>query len=93
MAEYRNFTNSIQAQKILLSTQKLNKMVLKPIRGIQYDKLWSFSDTQAENVSKFIMDNMFESNNYLIRVDSMLDSLIFSESLTDSRLRWIMWLH
>lgn len=40
----------------LIST-KIKKMVLKPIRGIQYDKLRSFSDTQAKNVSKFIVNN------------------------------------
>jgi len=84
MAEYKNFANPVQAQEILLSAQKLNKMVLKPIRGIQYDKLQSFSDTQAANVSKFIVNNKFKSNNYLIRVDSVLDSLTFSEDSADS---------
>lgn len=84
MAEYRNFTNPAQAQEILLSAQKLNKMVLKPISGIQYSKLQSFSDSQGANVLKFISVNKYEPNNYLIRVSSVLDSLIFSDNTADS---------
>jgi hypothetical protein len=84
MAEYKNFTNPVQAQEILLSAQKFNPMVLKPISGIQYSKLLSFSDSQAANVAKFISDNKFDSNKYLIRVCSVLDSLIFSEGSADS---------
>lgn len=84
MAEYKNFTNPSQAQEILLSAQKLNPMVLKPICGIQYDKLQSFSESQGANIIKFIKDNNFTPNNYLIRVNSALDSLIFTENAADS---------
>lgn len=84
MAEYKNFVNPSQAQEILLSAQKLNERVLKPISGIQYEKLQSFSDSQGANVAKFIEDNKFKPNNYLIRVCSILDSLIFSENTSDS---------
>lgn len=84
MAEYKNFSNPAQAQEILLSAQKLNANVLKPIRGIQYEKLQSFSDSQGENVIKYIADNKFTANNYLIHACSILDDLAFSENDTDS---------
>lgn len=84
MAEYKNFTNPTQAQEILLSGRKLNPSILKPIRGIQYSKLSSFSDKQGLNVVKFVNDNFDDLNNYLIYVDSVLDDLIFIEHTADS---------
>lgn len=84
MAEYKNFSDPSSAQEILLSAQKLNKMVLKPISGIQFEKLQSFTDSQGVNVAKFILDNKYKPNNYLIHVDSVLDSLVFSEGTSDS---------
>ena len=84
MAEYKNFTSNSQAQEILLSAQKNNKSVLKPIHGIQYEKLSSFNGTQGENVTNYIADNGYSPNNYLIHVGSVLDSLVFSDQDTNS---------
>ncbi len=84
MAEYKNFTNPAQAQEVLLSAQKLNATVLKPIKGIQYEKLQSFSDSQGANVVKYIADNEFTTNNYLIHTCSVLDDLTFSENSANS---------
>lgn len=78
MAEYRNFTNPVQAQEILLSAQKLNMAVLKPISGIQFEKLHSFSDNQGLSVVRYIVKNKFRSNDYLLHVYSEIDSLIFT---------------
>lgn len=83
MAEYKNFTNPIQAQELLLSGLKLNPSILKPIKGVQYSKLSSFSDKQGVNVAEFI-NNFDDLNNYLIFVDSILDDLIFVENTADS---------
>lgn len=84
MAEYKNFSNPSQSQEILLSAQKLNNMVLKPISGIQYNKLQSFSGGQGANVVEFIADNKFTPNNYLIHLSSVLDSLIFSDNAANA---------
>lgn len=84
MAEYKNFINPVQAQEILLSAQKLNNMVLKPIAGIQYEKLSYFSDGQAANVKKYIADKKFSSNSFIIHVDSILEGLVFSPNSSDS---------
>lgn len=83
MAEYKNFTNPAQAQELLLSGRKLNPSILKPIKGIQYSKLSSFSDKQGLNDVKFINDKFDDLNNYLIYVDSVLDDLIFVEHTAD----------
>lgn len=84
MAEYKNFTNPAQAQELLLSGQKLNSAILKPIRGVQYDKLSCFSDGQSTNMVKFMMNNFTNLNNYLIHVNSILDDLVFMENSADS---------
>ena len=83
MAEYKNFSNPSQAQEILLSARNLNNSILKPISGVQYEKLHSFRGMQGENAAKYIIDNKFTSNDYLIHVGSILNDLIFSED-TDS---------
>lgn len=85
MAEYKNFSNPVQAQEILLSGLKLNPAILRPINGVQYGKLSNFSGKQGANVAKFISDNKFGSlNNYLIYVDSVLEDLVFRENTADS---------
>lgn len=85
MAEYKNFINPVQAQEILLSGLKLNPAILKPVDGIRYGKLSSFSGKQGVNVAKFISDNNFDSlNDYMIYVESVLDDLVFRESTADT---------
>ena len=84
MAEYKNFINPAQAQEILLSGLKLNPSILKPIKGVQYRKLSTFSGKQGANVAKFINDNFDDLNNYVIHVDSILDDLIFVENTANS---------
>lgn len=84
MAEYKNFVDPVRAQELLISALKLNKMVLKPVKGIENNKLHSFSDGQAVNIRKYIVDNGMKGNEYLIRVHSVLDSLCFAENTADS---------
>lgn len=85
MAEYKNFANPVQAQEILLSGLKLNPSILRPIAGVQYGKLGSFSGKQGASVAKFIRDNSFGSlNDYMIYVDSVLDDLVFKENTANA---------
>jgi hypothetical protein len=80
MAEYRNFTNPAHAQELLLSARNLNPMVLKPITGIQFERLQCSPNGQAAYAIKHISDNGQKINDYLIYVDSILGSLIFLEN-------------
>ncbi len=84
MAEYKNFTNPAHAQELLLSGQKLNPSILKPINGIKYNKLSSFSGVQETNIVKFIESNVKDLNGYIIHASSVLDDLIFAENTADS---------
>ncbi len=80
MAEYKNFTNPAQAQELLLSARNLNSMVLKPIRGIQFEKLQCSPNGQAAYAIKYMTDNGLKGNDYTLHVCSVLDSLIFSDN-------------
>lgn len=79
MAEYKNFTNPAKAQEILLSARNLNSMVLKPISGIQFEKLQYPPNGQAAYAIKYMTDNGLNGNNYMLRVCSVLESLMFSD--------------
>jgi hypothetical protein len=80
MAEYKNFTNPAHAQELLLSARNLNPMVLKPISGIQFERLQCSPNGQAAYAIKHISDSGLKMNEYLIHVDSILGSLTFSEN-------------
>jgi len=80
MAEYKNFSNPAQAQELLLSARNLNPLVLKPIRGIQFEKLQCSPNGQAAYAIKYMTDNGLRGNDYTLRVCSILNSLIFSDN-------------
>ena len=85
MAEYKNFTNPVQAQEILSAGLKFNSAITRPISGIQYNRLNATSSTQAENIAKFINNSNFEnSNSYLIYIDSVLEDLMFKENTANN---------
>jgi hypothetical protein len=78
LAEYTNFTNEVEAQKILLSAIRDNKSVLKPKIGIEYERINSV-DGQIKklqmNLLKQYPDGL--NNQYIIDIDAILDDLVF----------------
>jgi hypothetical protein len=78
MAEYENFNNQAKAQEILLSARFFNNAVLKPMRGIRYEKLLCPADGQAIRVIKYITENNIFGNNLILRINAILDDLVFS---------------
>ncbi|EFA8815983.1 helicase, partial [Escherichia coli O74] len=54
LAEYTNFYDEGEAQKILKSAKALNQRVLKPLDGITYDRINQDEHTQALKVSEYI---------------------------------------
>jgi len=80
IATFKNLMNPIKAQEILLSANQLNKMILKPIQGIQYQKATLVGTTQAETMLQYILKNEFTQNDYLVRVNSLLEKLTFNEN-------------
>lgn len=80
MAEYRNFSNPESAQELQRVAYKLNDMVSKPINGIQHSKFLEFRGTQGLNILEYIMDKKLSPNSFIIHVQSILDTLNFSEN-------------
>lgn len=80
MAEYKNFSNPAMAQEILLSARNFNSMVLKPIKGIQFSKLTSTNNGQSRSIIKYIEENGFNANGYVLHVSAILEDLKFSDN-------------
>jgi len=79
MAQYTNFINPEEAQQILLSAIKDNKSVIKPLQGIQYDKILNKTGVQAQTLIKYISDNNIQANNYILKINALCESLCFKE--------------
>ncbi|ENY3517070.1 helicase C-terminal domain-containing protein, partial [Escherichia coli O146:H28] len=62
LAEYTNFYDEGEAQKILKSAKALNQRVLKPLDGITYDRINQDEHTQALKVSEYIRSKFSEPN-------------------------------
>jgi hypothetical protein len=79
MAEYMNFLNGPEAQQILLSAMKYNRGITRPISGIQHQKLLYNQGNQAKTLFEYIKENDLDQNNYVLKINSLLESLDFSQ--------------
>ncbi len=79
LAEYVNLYDKSEAQKILKSAKKINRNVLSPIGGIQYDKDFKLTSSQAKNIIDNIEQNHLDANGIVLYVDSILDDLKFED--------------
>ncbi|NCH84207.1 DEAD/DEAH box helicase [Cronobacter malonaticus] len=77
LAEYTNFYDEGEAQKILKSAKTLNQRVLRPLDGITYDRINQDEHTQALKVSEYIRSKFDEPNKVIIYLNSLLDDLNF----------------
>ena len=76
-AEYTNFFDSSKAQQVLKAAHRLNAGTLIPISGIQYDKIINNRE-QAKLVIAYLEKIDVDPNTFLIHIDSILDTLVFS---------------
>lgn len=77
LAEYQNYTDEIESQKLLLSALRNNRNLVKPIDGISYEKI-NHATTQANAIQLFL--NKTYSNNLnklIIDVQAILNNLVF----------------
>lgn len=79
MAEYKNFTNEVEAQEILISANKINNRILKPIRGISYTKLSANSNKQAVTIYNSLNKKDIKPNEYILHIKNILNDLKFSD--------------
>lgn len=77
LAEYVNFYDKSEAQKIQMSAANDNRRVLKPIKGIQYHKITGDVLDQAKSCSNFLNKNYKNPNDLIIEVHGILDKLQF----------------
>ena len=79
IAEYTNFFNPEDAQQILLSAHSDNRMVLRPIRGIQFEKVLNRTGAQSQFLIDYISEKNISPNSYILKVNAILEKLTFSK--------------
>jgi len=79
IAEYINFVNNEEAQQILLSAMQYNKGIIRPLSGIQHERLVSKPDTQAQALVDYINENALKPNGYVLKINALLEVLDFSQ--------------
>ncbi|HBY4510186.1 TPA: DEAD/DEAH box helicase [Klebsiella pneumoniae] len=77
LAEYTNFYDESEAQKILKSAKALNQRVLRSLDGITYDRINQDEHKQALKVSEYLCSKFKEPNKLIIFLNSILDDLSF----------------
>lgn len=84
LAEYTNLVDEIESQEILKSAIKKNSNVIKPIKGITYNKLIN-TNPQAKNIVDFIKNEKFDKNGLIIEFNSVKSNLIYSLENTSNK--------
>lgn len=77
MADYMHPSDPVQAQHIQLSAQKLNRLVLKPVQGVDYVRLNLTTRTQAEALSLFLTSAYKNTTTMLLAYNAILEELVF----------------
>lgn len=83
-AEYTNFLDKSSAQKIQLSAVGDNRRVLKPLEGIQYNKMSGSLLDQAKACSEFLSGNFQDPNKLIIEINGVLDGLDFKADSSEN---------
>ncbi len=81
-AEYTNFFDRSKAQQILQAARKYNAGILKPIEGIQYDKL-IYRKEQANAVVGNALKISSNPNECIIHINAVVDMLMYSSNTND----------
>lgn len=78
LAEYINFYDPVEAQKILMSAAMDNPTLIKPIEGIAYHKLESPALEQARSCINYLQQKFSSNpNKILVSINSLLGFFIF----------------
>jgi len=77
IASYTNFYNRENAQQLVLSALSDNRLLLKPIKGIQHTKIVNKSASQAQYLVEWVSENISSPNSYILKINSILDDLRF----------------
>lgn len=83
LAEYTNFYDPTEAQKILMSAAGDNPKVTKPMEGISYHKLESNVMDQARTCKSYLQQKYSDPNKIIIEINGLLELLIFKPGTAD----------
>lgn len=78
MAEYYNFIDESESQKILRSAKRLNNSVFTPIDGIKTERELKKYSSQAEQLIENISLLGLDSNKFRLKTESILEELQFN---------------
>jgi len=77
LAEYINYKDETEAQKLLISAIRDNKNILKPMEAISYERI-KIVDEQAKTLQSFLTTKYSHGlNQFIIDLDAILEDLIF----------------
>jgi hypothetical protein len=82
MAAYRNASNPAAAQEVQRAALQFNRYLLKPIAGVNYEKLRSKGNDQAASVVKHL-ESFGTLNSAVIALNSICEDLIFNPDATE----------
>ncbi|MCE9562127.1 MAG: DEAD/DEAH box helicase family protein [Planctomycetes bacterium] len=85
LAEYTNYTNPVEAQKLAKSALAENRALLKPIDGIAYTRLMTPDMNQAKQCSEYLVEKYGDGNKIVIAMNGILEELDF---ITDNSSRF-----
>jgi len=78
LAEYKQLRDGVEAQKVLKAAIQRNRRVLKPLEGIDYERLESKDLTQAKNVAWNLMPYKNDPNRLIVFANALLEDLKFA---------------
>lgn len=76
LAEYRNFTDPVDSQRILKSAVDDNPAVLCPLAGIEYTPLRTAGLDQATQCAR-VLGEFRDPNAMVVRINGLLEDLVF----------------
>ena len=77
LAEYTNFVNPVEAQKLLKSALSDNRALLRPMDGIAYTRLMTASMNQANQCSAYLDSRFGDGNKIVLAMNALLEDMDF----------------
>lgn len=75
LATYTNFINPSEAQQIQKAANSANRRLLRPLEGVQYERLQAASRPQGEQASACLQVKYRSGNDLLLGVNALLQDL------------------
>jgi RAD3-like DEAD/DEAH box helicase len=84
VASYEHFRNPTQSQHILKAAMRLNPQLLRPVEGIEYERLSPLTVDQATGCIEYIRSKYSDPNGFVLDVKAVLDDLVFKPGTSNT---------